>query len=90
MKKKNKVKDYYKKLKELWAIPRYRALIKLSLYGIMFLIIIVMANLYQMPTQKQEENKEETKTYTEIINSINLANCDVVYNIVSPNFTYKI
>jgi len=34
MKKKNKVKDYYKLLKELWTIPRYRALIKLCLYGI--------------------------------------------------------
>lgn len=90
MKKKNKVKDYCKLLKELWAIPRYRALIKLCLYGIMFLMIIVMANLYQMPTQKQEENKEQTKTYTEIINSIDLDNCDIVYNITSPNFIYKI
>ena len=49
-----------------------------------------MANLYQMPTQKQEENKEQTKTYTEIINTIDFDNCDIVYNITSSNFIYKI
>lgn len=79
MKKKIKFKEYYKKLKELWEIPKYRALIKLSLYGIMFIFIIVLANVYQ-ETNKMDET-EQTKSYTEIINALDLTNCDIKYKI---------
>lgn len=90
MTKKSKVKEFYKKFKELWAIPRYRAIIKLTLYGIMFLIIILMANMYQNTNTTETKPNDENKTYTEIINSLDLENCDITYNINIPNNLYKI
>jgi len=91
MKKKSKIKEYYQNFKDLWAHPKYRALIKLSLYAIMFLIIIVMSNLYEgVSSSHKNEETEQTKTYTEIINSINLDNCDILYNIKTLYNEYKL
>lgn len=90
MKKKSKIKEIIKKFKELWAIPRYRALIKLSLYGIMFLILIIMANKYQDNGTHKNDKNEQNKTYTEIIKTINLENSDILYNIKTEIKEYKI
>jgi len=89
MKKKNKLGEYIKKFKELWAIPRYRAIIKLSLYGIMFLLIIIMANISSSMNTNQDET-EKTKSYTEIIKLYDLENADINYNLKINNMTYKL
>ena len=82
-----KIKEFLKKIKELWAIPRYRALIKLSLYGVMFLIIIIMANLY---SGVQNNSEETDKSFSEILNSTNFNNTEINYNIKVNNIEYKI
>ena len=88
--KKSNLKEYLKKFKELWAIPKYRALIKLLLYGVMFLILIIMSNVYQDTNYNKNKETEQTKTYTEIINSIDLENCDIEYIIKKLSNEYKI
>lgn len=82
-----KIKEFLKKIKELWAIPRYRALIKLSLYGVMFLIIIIMANFY---SGVQNNSEETNKSFSEILNSTNFNNTEINYNIKVDNIEYKI
>lgn len=89
MKKKNKLKEFYNKFKELWGYPRYRALIKLSLYAIMFIIIIIMANISNSMSSTKEE-KDERKTYSEIINLYNLEIAEIDYNLKINNSTYKL
>ena len=89
MKKKNKLGEYIKKFKELWAIPRYRAIIKLSLYGIMFLLLIIMANISSSMNSSNNE-KEETKSYTEIIKLCDLDNALINYNLKINDINYKI
>lgn len=85
--KKNKLKEYIKKFKEIWSYPRYRAIIKLSLYGIMFLIIIIMANI---SSGINNEEKNNTKSFTEILNATNLENSAIEYNIKVNGIEYKI
>jgi len=89
MKKKTKLGEYIKKFKELWAIPRYRAIIKLSLYGIMFLLIIIMANISSSMNSSNNE-KEETKSYTEIIKLYDLDNALINYNLKINDINYKL
>lgn len=86
--KKNNLKKNYHKFKELWSIPRYRAVIKLSLYGIMFAIIIAMANLYE--SIEPNKDNESKKSYAEIVKSTDLNNIDIKYNININNNTYII
>lgn len=87
--KSNKLKDYYKKFKELWKIPRYKAIIKLALYGIMFLMIIIMANLYS-DTNNYNNEEEQTKSYAEIIKVHDLENVEINYNLKINNYIYKL
>ena len=90
MKKKANIKEFYNIFKQLWGHPRYRALIKLSLYAIMFLMIIIMSNITQETQSHKNKENEQTKTYTEIIKSINLETCDIVYDIKTTTKEYKI
>ena len=89
MKKKIRFKEFNKKVKELWAIPRYRAIIKLSLYGIMFLILIVMSNISNSMNINKVEQKD-TNTYTEIINLLDLENGNINYDLKINNLMYKL
>ncbi|MDD2377304.1 MAG: hypothetical protein PHD10_01320 [Bacilli bacterium] len=57
-----KVKNLFKKLKELWGIPRYNALMKLGLWVIFFIFVsaYINGNSYQSknPQSNNSDNKE--------------------------------
>ena len=89
MKQKKKIKEYIKILKELWLIPRYRAIIKLSLYGIMFLFLIVLTRLSNK-INTTEQKSDERNSYTEIIKSINLENADIKYTLKINELIYTL
>lgn len=88
MKKNSKLNEYIKYFKELWAVPRYRAIIKLSLYALMFFVLFLMANIYQKG-KSEELVSEEKYTYTDIINNTNLNNLSIDYTITTSQ-TYTI
>lgn len=78
-----------KKIKELWAIPRYKALIKLSGWFIFFLLIIILCSL---PTNtnniktddKSKENEIEYVEYETMKN--NLLSNNYRYTLTLTNF----
>ena len=64
--KKNNLKKYWKILKENWKIPRFRAIIKLSLYAIMFLMIIILVRIGN-DTANMDKKTENKVSYNDII-----------------------
>lgn len=89
MKKNSNLKKIIKNFKEMWSIPRYRAIIKLSLYGIMFLILFILANIYNDTNTLKNETTEQ-KSFTDIINASDFTNLNFEYNIKISDIEHNI
>lgn len=82
-----KIKEYYNKFKELWSVPRYRAIIKLSIYAFMFIVIFSLASVFNN-ANSNDTNSE--KSYAEILDATDVENLDIKYNIKVMNSSYII
>ena len=52
---KEKIKNAHSVFKELWKVPRYKALIKLGLYFVFFLVFGSIFMLNRVPKKPKEE-----------------------------------
>ena len=71
------MKEYIKKLKELWKVPRYKALIKLGFYLIFIIFVVSLIN----NAPKVKEEPKETKS---------LYSYEFVYKITQNNLVTEI
>ena len=65
--KKYKLKEYYKKFKEAWAIPQKRAGIKLLGYLIFFIILFIISAIVNGVNNTNKVYNEKSQTTTKII-----------------------
>lgn len=81
------MKDNLAKVKELWKIPRYKAIIKLVLYLLFFALvfgILAIANLF---SSHYEEPIEETSKKTSLENYLEMDNYEYTYTIKTETKT---
>ena len=93
MKNSNSFKDKIKILKEIWQVPRYKALIILCLYAIMFILLFSLAGIYRKSdTNSLNDTKSETNlpSLNEILNNNLNRDAKIKYTITNDNFIYVI
>lgn len=92
MKKFNAFKEKFNTFKTVWSVPRYRALIKLGLYFLMFALIITLTHMYSTsPTQEPEKITKPSQTsLSDIIMNTKLDNININYNIITNDTNYII
>ena len=82
---KDKIHNFNETFKEYWAVPRYKALIKLGLYFLFFLVFGLIFSLNKVPRKQiQETPKKDPTIYTYTINESNIE-----YNIKTNLFKYN-
>lgn len=85
-------KNFITKFKNVWQVPRYRALIKLGCYLLFFCIVFSLPSV-SYNSQNNNSNtspagkEEKDLSYKEIIENSNKDVFDIKYNLVNNDFT---
>ena len=77
------MKNKYSKLREMWAVPKYKLLIKLGMWFVFFLFIYILAGITSLMNNNKTivDNSDTKINFTKMKNNLENSNLKIKYTI---------